>query len=161
MITSTWSERTGPLGRLSVERTHEPALPESRAVPEHAAAVTGGPALLLRLEGAVELVVAIALYAHLGGSPGVFAAWFLLPDLSMLGYLAGPRAGAAAYNAAHALLGPAALAAASVLFAVPALVLVALVWVAHVGFDRMLGYGLKYGLGFGDTHLGRLGRKGR
>ena len=29
----------------------------------------------------------------------------------------------------------------------------ALVWLAHVGFDRMCGFGLKYGR-FGHTHMG-------
>jgi hypothetical protein len=32
----------------------------------------------------------------------------------------------------------------------------ALIWLAHIGMDRMLGYGLKYSGGFKDTHLGRL-----
>ncbi|MDU3890869.1 MAG: DUF4260 family protein [Serratia liquefaciens] len=35
----------------------------------------------------------------------------------------------------------------------------ALIWGAHIGFDRALGYGLKYASGFADTHLGGLGRK--
>jgi hypothetical protein len=34
---------------------------------------------------------------------------------------------------------------------------VALIWLAHIGFDRALGYGLKYKAGFGFTHLGRIG----
>ncbi|MEF9606012.1 DUF4260 family protein, partial [Paracoccus sp. PXZ] len=33
-------------------------------------------------------------------------------------------------------------------------------WLAHVGFDRVLGYGLKLPSGFRDTHLGRIGREG-
>ncbi len=31
----------------------------------------------------------------------------------------------------------------------------ALVWFAHIGFDRMVGYGLKYPTDFFDTHLRR------
>jgi hypothetical protein len=120
-------------------------------------AATGGPRALLRLEGAVLLVAACLGYAQLGGSWVWFAALFLVPDLSMLGYLAGPRGGAAAYNLAHSNVTPALLAALSVLLAVPALSLGALIWLAHIGFDRMLGYGLKYGTAFGDTHLGRVG----
>jgi hypothetical protein len=34
----------------------------------------------------------------------------------------------------------------------------ATIWIAHIGFDRALGYGLKYGSGFTHTHLGRIGR---
>jgi len=40
----------------------------------------------------------------------------------------------------------------------PALQLVAAILIAHVGMDRMLGYGLKLPSSFQDTHLGRIGR---
>lgn len=119
----------------------------------------GMPRALLRLEGALVLGAALLAYAHLGGSWGWFAALFLLPDLSLLGYLAGPRVGAVAYNAGHSHLAPALLAVASVALGSPALLLGAAIWVGHIGFDRMLGYGLKYGTAFGDTHLGRVGSK--
>jgi len=33
---------------------------------------------------------------------------------------------------------------------------IALVWLAHIGFDRFFGYGLKYPTGFKDTHLQRV-----
>jgi hypothetical protein len=123
--------------------------------------VVGGPRALLRLEGAVALAAACVGYSWLGGSWGWFAALFLVPDLSMLGYVAGPRWGAASYNIAHSYVMPGLLALSSILLAVPALSLGALLWLAHIGFDRMLGYGLKYSSAFGDTHLGRVGRVGR
>jgi len=119
----------------------------------------GTPRAILRLEGAVVLGAALLAYAHLGGSWSWFALLFLVPDLSMLGYLAGPGLGAAAYNVGHSHLSPALLAAASVALSAPALLLGAAIWIAHIGFDRMLGYGLKYGTAFGDTHLGRVGGK--
>ena len=119
----------------------------------------GMPRALLRIEGALVLGAALLAYGHLGGSWTWFAALFLLPDLSMLGYLAGPRVGAVAYNAGHSHLAPALLAVASVALGAPALLLGAAIWVGHVGFDRMLGYGLKYATAFGDTHLGRVGSK--
>ncbi|NVB82203.1 MAG: DUF4260 domain-containing protein [Kofleriaceae bacterium] len=112
--------------------------------------VTGAPRAILRAEGLAMLVAGVVGYALIGASWPMFAALFLVPDLAFLGYLAGPRAGGWAYNATHSLIGPALLAALS-----PSL---ALVWVAHVGFDRALGYGLKYGQ-FGATHLGRIGRR--
>ncbi|MBL8948700.1 MAG: DUF4260 domain-containing protein [Myxococcales bacterium] len=117
----------------------------------------GAPQLLLRLEGAIVLAGALVAYAHQGGGWGVFAALFLVPDLSLLGYLAGPRIGAAVYNAGHSHAVPATLAAIAWLVGSPALLLGATIWVAHIGFDRMLGYGLKYASGFRDTHLGRVG----
>ena len=118
----------------------------------------GGPQTLLRLEGAVVLVAALAAYAHLGGGWGHFALLFLVPDLSLLGYLAGPRVGAAVYNTGHSHAVPVTLATIAWLVGSPALLLAALIWIAHIGFDRLLGYGLKYGSGFRDTHLGRVGR---
>jgi hypothetical protein len=121
--------------------------------------VQGVPRLLLRLEGACVLGAALLAYARLGGSWTWFAVLFLLPDLSLLGYLAGPRRGAAAYNVGHSYLAPALLAAASVWLAAPVLLFGAAIWCGHIGFDRMLGYGLKYGSAFGDTHLGQVGRR--
>lgn len=122
-----------------------------------AGAASGGVRLLLRLEGLVVLAAALAGYSQLGAGWGAFGLLFLLPDLSWLGYLAGPRQGAAAYNAAHSYLGPIALLALGALGELPGALALGLVWCAHIGFDRMLGYGLKYASGFGDTHLGRLG----
>jgi hypothetical protein len=135
-----------------------PALPAASTAPRAAFAggVTGGPRFLLRLEGALVVAASLVAYAHLGGRWGLFAVLFLLPDLSMLGYLVSHRVGAVAYNAAHSYLAPAALAFAGLAY--PALLPLAAIWAAHVGFDRMLGYGLKYASAFGDTHLGRVGR---
>ena len=121
-------------------------------------AVHGVPRVLLRLEGLAALTAAVVAYRLLGGSWGWFALLFLVPDLSMLGYLAGARLGSIFYNAAHSYLGAALLAAAAYMSgSVPAGQL-ALIWCAHVGFDRALGYGLKYASAFSDTHLGRIGR---
>lgn len=120
--------------------------------------VTGGPLAILRLEGAAVLALAAAAYGHVGAGWGLFAACFLVPDLAFLGYLAGPRVGAAAYNATHSYVGAAFLAAFGVAFAAPLAISLALIWTAHVGFDRMLGYGLKYASAFGHTHLGRIGK---
>lgn len=125
-----------------------------------AGAVQGGVRLLLRAEGAVLLGFAILAYAQLAPDQwGRFAALLLLPDLAMLGYLAGPALGARAYNAAHSVVGPMLLASAG--FALPSQAVLlwplAAIWLAHIGLDRLLGYGLKYGRGFGHTHLGRLG----
>jgi Domain of unknown function (DUF4260) len=121
-------------------------------------AVSGVPLTLLRLEGAAALATASVVYAGLSGRWLVFASLFLLPDLSMLGYLVGRRVGAACYNAGHSYAGPAVLAGFGTVLGLHALVCVACIWVAHIGFDRLLGYGLKYGTSFGDTHLGRRGR---
>jgi hypothetical protein len=76
----------------------------------------------------------------------------------MLGYLRGSTVGAATYNLFHTEIGPLALGAAAVYWQWPLGLLVALVWLAHIGMDRALGYGLKLATAFGETHLGRIGR---
>lgn len=123
--------------------------------------VTGGPRLILRLEGAAVLFAAVVVYRAAGGSWWLFAALLLVPDLSLLAYTAGPRPGAAAYNAVHTYLGPALLALLGYLGAIPAPWSVCLIWVAHIGMDRMFGIGLKFNSAFRDTHLGTIGRAPR
>ena len=114
---------------------------------------------ILRLEGAAALAAAIALYAHAGFSWPLFVILLLAPDLAMLAYLIGPRAGAAAYNLVHTYALSVPLAVAGYLLASPIALALGLIWIAHIGMDRMFGYGLKYPSGFSDTHLGRIGRK--
>lgn len=120
-------------------------------------AVVDGPRSLLRAEDLAMFGAALFAYAQLGAGWGLFFALFLLPDLSLLGYLAGPRVGAVTYNAAHSYCAPALLAALGL--AVPAVLPWAAIWIAHIGLDRVLGYGLKYSTAFGDTHLGRVGQR--
>ena len=113
------------------------------------------PPILLRLEGAVMLGLSVLLYGLNGASWLLFVLLFLVPDLSMLGYLSGPRTGATSYNLFHTYVLPGLLAAFGILTGSPLLVSLALVWFAHIGFDRMVGFGLKYPTGFFDTHLHR------
>jgi hypothetical protein len=114
------------------------------------------PRLLLRLEGAAVFAAAIALY--LDGEHRVLwlVVLFLVPDLSIAAYAAGAAVGAAAYNLLHTSLWPLALGTAGVLADRNGLVGLALIWLAHVGGDRMLGFGLKYPTAFADTHLQRV-----
>jgi hypothetical protein len=115
------------------------------------------PATVLRLEGLFVFGAAVALYVD-----GDYAIWalpvfFFAPDLSFFAYLAGPRAGAVVYNLVHTYVFPLALAAACLLTGEAGLpVQIALIWGAHIGGDRALGYGLKYPTAFRDTHLGRV-----
>jgi hypothetical protein len=114
--------------------------------------------MLLRIEGACIFAIALVLYARLGETWWLFAILFLAPDLSFLAYLAGARAGAIAYNLVHTITGPILLALAGLFVPYEPATGVALIWLAHCGIDRALGYGLKYEAGFGFTHLGRIGR---
>ena len=125
---------------------------------EAAGAVTGGLRTLLRLEGLTLFVGMTLLYAVWDGSWRVYAILFLAPDLSFAAYLAGPRAGAIIYNAAHSYMAPMALMTTGFALSSPLVLSIAMIWLAHIGIDRALGYGLKYSAGFGFTHLGRIGR---
>lgn len=120
--------------------------------------VTGAVRALLRLEGAVVLAFSVGLYLRYGGN-----VWFLIPfilavDVSMAGYAAGPSTGAMTYNALHSWVPGFAVLALGMFGGIDWLVLAGAVLVAHVGMDRMMGYGLKYPTSFADTHLGRIGR---
>lgn len=114
------------------------------------------PVLLLRLEGMALLVTSVVTYSHLGGNWWQFFLLLLLPDLSMLGYAFNVRVGAVVYNSVHTSILPLSLAAAALVthheVALPYL----LIWTAHLGMDRVLGYGLKFPTHFQDTHLQRL-----
>jgi Domain of unknown function (DUF4260) len=116
---------------------------------------------LLRLEWLAVLAASLVAYGLAGFSWWLFALLILAPDLSMLGYLGGPRIGAFTYNAVHTLIAPGIVALAAWLFASPFSMALALILVAHIAADRALGYGLKYASGFKDTHLGKIGRPER
>lgn len=145
------------MNTLTLEGTTTTTEPLVLQAPRVRAGVQGGPKLLLRLEGAAVFLAGLLAWSHEGGSWLHFALLFLVPDLSMLGYLHGPRLGAALYNTGHSYLMPFALAALSFALGHHALLLGAILWGAHIGFDRMMGYGLKYATRFFDTHLGYAG----
>ena len=115
--------------------------------------VSGTPRVLLRLEGLAVLVGAVLAYRAIGASWTLFALLLLLPDLSLAGYLAGPRAGAVVYNAVHTYIGPSVLAAVAYFGAAPRAWPICLIWFAHIGMDRVAGFGLKFPTAFKDTHL--------
>jgi hypothetical protein len=112
----------------------------------------------LRLEGAVAFLTGLALFGWLGGPWLLVIPLLLLPDLSMVGYLRGPRVGALTYNAIHTWAPGLALLGLGLVADVSAVAIAGAVLVAHVGMDRAAGYGLKLPTAFGDTHLGRIGK---
>ena len=113
---------------------------------------------LLRMEGLVYLCGGALAYFQFGGGWLVFAIFFLAPDVSLAGYLLNARTAAILYNVAHSTIGPLVLALAAYTVDWHAGGLAAAIWFAHIGFDRVLGYGLKHFSGFTDTHLGRIGK---
>jgi hypothetical protein len=111
------------------------------------------PRQFLRVEGLTVLTLAVGVYLTLDGPLWLLAVLALAPDLSMLAYLAGPRVGSLGYNLFHTYTAPLALGGIGYWFDARLAVLVAVIWTAHIGVDRLVGYGLKFESGFRDTHL--------
>ena len=111
------------------------------------------PRWLLHLEGTA--IFGFAVYFYYSGHYHwwLFALLFLLPDVFMLGYLKDAKWGSGVYNLVHTLTVPLLLLAGALFLTVPQCIPYALIWLAHIGMDRMLGYGLKYPTFFKDTHL--------
>lgn len=121
--------------------------------------VSSSVVLILRAEGFAIAAISAVLYARTGASWWLFVALWLVPDLSMLGYLRDSCLGARIYNAVHTYMGPGVLALCALLLGGNMLLPISLIWANHIGVDRLMGYGLKYSDGFGWTHLGRLGKQ--
>jgi hypothetical protein len=114
------------------------------------------PQLLLRLEGLAAFALALLIYAEVGASWWLFVVLFFVPDLSLLGYLAGSRIGAILYNAVHTYVLPAALFGFGFVAERQLAMALGLIWAAHIAADRLLLFGLKYQAGFRETHLHRV-----
>jgi hypothetical protein len=112
----------------------------------------------LRVEGLAAFGAGLVLFGSSGGDWLVFLLLILLPDVSVIGYLAGPRVGAFTYNLLHNWAPGFGALIIGLWLDAPVALLVAAVLIAHVGMDRALGYGLKLPSAFGDTHLGHIGR---
>ena len=118
----------------------------------------GGVKTLLQLEGVAMLAASAGLYQQIGGDWKLFALLFFAPDVIFIFYLFGPRVGTAAYNAVHSMIGPLSLASLGMAMDAHLALAVSLIWLAHIVFDRALGFGLKHATGFGDTHLNQKSR---
>lgn len=114
--------------------------------------------VVLRVEAVALFVAGVLLYLQLNGHPLWLLPLLLVPDLSMIGYMRGPRLGAVTYNLAHNLATALVVLAIGWFGALAPVALAGAILIAHVGMDRSLGYGLKLPTDFRDTHLGRIGR---
>jgi hypothetical protein len=134
------------------------ALTATSSLPSTHGAVTGTPRRWLRVEGLAALLAGSGIYLAAGGPLLLLVPLLLAVDVSMAGYLGGPRAGAVVYNLAHNQATGLLVLGAGVVSGMSPLVLAGAVLVGHTGMDRLAGYGLKYPTAFGDTHLGRIRR---
>ena len=149
--TTTTAATTTPAANVGTTSTTTPA--------STSGAVVGTPRRWLQLEGLAMFGAGIALFVTTGVPALLLLPLILVPDVSAVGYLAGPRIGAFTYNLAHTWAAGVTVVGLGLALAVPALVVAGAVLVAHTGMDRVAGYGLKYPTAFGDTHMGRVGRR--
>ena len=112
----------------------------------------------IRLEELGFFLFSVFLFSTLGYPWWYFPVLLFVPDISMLGYLAGPRVGAVIYNLVHHRALALLYYVAGVSLSAPVLSLAGVIIFAHSSLDRVFGYGLKFADGFGHTHLGRIGR---
>lgn len=122
---------------------------------------------LLKLEEIAQFLVCVVVLLL----KGVAWWWYILlvigPDVGMLGYLIGPRAGAFCYNLLHhkgiallVLLAAFIVEVSNMLTNVDTWLLpLAVVLYGHASMDRIFGYGLKFGDNFHHTHLGWIGKE--
>lgn len=110
-----------------------------------------------KLEGLVIFAISTVAFYLAGGHFLLYIPLLLSFDVSMIGYLLGPRLGSFVYNLVHNYA--VALLALSAFYWIDTSLLlqVGILWVAHVGMDRALGYGLKSAASFKETHLGKIG----
>lgn len=108
---------------------------------------------ILQIEGAAIFGLTLYLYAQFGGSWWLFGSLILAPDLAMVGYAFGLKVGTFCYNLVHNYTPAAALAMVGVYLEYNLLIHIAIIWFAHIGMDKMVGYGLKYTSSFKDTHF--------
>lgn len=104
-------------------------------------AVVGVPRRWLRLEGFTLLLGSLVAYSTTRQAWWLVPLTVLIPDLVMVGYLGGTRLGAYMYNIAHSTPLPAALVGLGWWQHERLTMALGLVWLAHIGMDRLMGYG--------------------
>lgn len=114
------------------------------------------PKILLHLEGAALFLAALTLYAQFNFGWWQFALLLLVPDLAMVGYLHNEQTGSLCYNVAHTYVLPIVLGTVALLLNFALGMQLAIIWLAHIGLDRLLGYGLKYPSSFKSTHFSKV-----
>ncbi|RDC56435.1 DUF4260 family protein [Pedobacter chinensis] len=114
---------------------------------------------LLKLEEIAMFLFCIFLFSKLNFAWWWFPALLLLPDIGMIGYVVNQKVGAFTYNFTHHRLIATIIAFYAITYGYDGWKLIAIILFAHISFDRMLGYGLKYNDHFQNTHLGTIEKK--
>lgn len=110
-----------------------------------------------RIEAGAIFIASLYMYWYFDFNLIVFALLLFVFDIFMIGYLINPKVGAYIYNLGHSMIIPPILFATAYTSDTRLLIAISLIWFAHIGIDRGLGYGLKFTSGFKSTHLGHIG----
>lgn len=111
---------------------------------------------LIHIEYAIGFLLLLLLYIHFNYSLLLFLLLLLVPDITMFGYIFNPKIGAFFYNIGHHLSLPFLLFIIAFMNDFSTLLMIALIWIAHIYMDRSVGFGLKYENAFKETHLQRI-----
>lgn len=114
---------------------------------------------LIKIEEAGMFFFSIVLFSNLSFAWWWFPLLILMPDISMLGYIAGNKTGAITYNIFHHKAVGLSLYGIGLYLSNEVVELAGIILFGHSSMDRVFGYGLKYFTGFSDTHLGKIGNK--
>jgi len=114
------------------------------------------PRLLLHVDGAAFLLTAIALYSQQNGNWWLFILLLLAPDLTFFAYMVNKRFGAMIYNIVHSPTLVAVIIGLSIALNWELGVSLGLILLAHIGMDRIFGYGYKYADEFKNMHFNRI-----
>ena len=110
----------------------------------------------IRIEEAAMFALSIYLFNLTNFEYWWFAVLILVPDIGMLGYIAGSKTGAFTYNLTHHKAIAIVVLCLGWYFSIDWAELCGIIMFGHSSMDRILGYGLKYPDSFHHTHLGWL-----
>lgn len=114
------------------------------------------PKLFLHIEGLAVFILSLYVYSQYQFNWILFVALLFVPDLAMLGYLISPKHGSVIYNAFHTYTIAITVLFIGLLLPSPIILSIGIIWLAHIGMDRLFGFGLKYPTAFKDTHFNQV-----
>lgn len=111
---------------------------------------------IVRIENGFAFALSFYIYLQLDSLIWLFFVLLLAPDITMIGYAMNTKIGAIVYNFGHSFISPLLLAGCYLYFSIYYLLILSIIWIAHIFMDRLFGFGLKYQDSFNQTHLQRL-----
>jgi len=108
---------------------------------------------LVRIENGVAFAISFYIYIQLDFPIWLFFVLLFVPDITMIGYAINNKTGAIVYNFGHSFILPLLLALCYLYFSKDYLLIIAIIWIAHIFLDRLLGFGLKCKDSFNKTHI--------